>query len=39
MDILWNRYDTGVISSAMLLIEKEFVMTAFEKGMIVGGRV
>ncbi|CAG8551595.1 979_t:CDS:10 [Paraglomus occultum] len=30
-------YDTGVISSAMLLIEKDFVMTAFEKGMIVGG--
>ncbi|CAG8492747.1 3671_t:CDS:10 [Ambispora leptoticha] len=29
-------YDTGVISSAMLLIEQDFSMTAFEKGMLVG---
>ncbi|CAJ0900068.1 4359_t:CDS:10 [Entrophospora sp. SA101] len=29
-------FDTGVISAAMLLIEHEFIMTAFQKGMVVG---
>ncbi|GBB89120.1 hypothetical protein RclHR1_01580021 [Rhizophagus clarus] len=29
-------YDTGVISSAMLLLEQEFTMTALQKGIIVG---
>ncbi|KAG9292077.1 hypothetical protein G9A89_017977 [Geosiphon pyriformis] len=29
-------YDTGVISSAMLLIEQDFSMTALEKGIVVG---
>ncbi|CAJ0648706.1 8044_t:CDS:10 [Entrophospora sp. SA101] len=29
-------FDTGVISGAMLLIEREFTMTAFQKGMVVG---
>nr|CAG8524735.1 8231_t:CDS:10 [Entrophospora candida] len=29
-------FDTGVISGAMLLIEHEFIMTAFQKGMVVG---
>ncbi|CAG8643469.1 10313_t:CDS:10, partial [Funneliformis mosseae] len=32
-------YDTGVISSAMLLLEQEFTMTALQKGIIVGGAV
>ncbi|RIA98920.1 transporter-domain-containing protein [Glomus cerebriforme] len=29
-------YDTGVISSAMLLLEQEFTMSALQKGIIVG---
>ncbi|CAG8751227.1 866_t:CDS:2, partial [Acaulospora morrowiae] len=29
-------YDTGVISSAMLLLENDFTMTALQKGMVVG---
>ncbi|CAG8442600.1 2335_t:CDS:10 [Diversispora eburnea] len=29
-------YDTGVISSAMLLLEKDFFMTALQKGFVVG---
>ncbi|CAB4387131.1 unnamed protein product [Rhizophagus irregularis] len=29
-------YDTGVISSAMLLLEQDFTMTALQKGIVVG---
>ncbi|CAG8540128.1 5361_t:CDS:2, partial [Acaulospora colombiana] len=29
-------YDTGVISSAMLLLENDFTMTSLQKGMVVG---
>lgn len=36
--LLFFRYDTGVISSAMLLLEQDFTMTSLQKGIVVGGK-